>query len=241
MTDAIRRRERLARLAGWLLCATVILAAIVAITLPSGSGSKITRKMAAQIDARVDALLAGIPESGTTLGSPSAPVTVTEYGDLECPVCTDLAVGSGVESRLIARDVRSGRVKLVYRSLDTASPADIFPTQQAAAYAAGQQHRAWYYIELFYREQGAEDTGYVTAAYLDGLAKQVRGLDYPTWAADRRQPDVTAQVHSDEALASRRGLTQTPTLLVRGPKGEASPITGVPDYASLEAAIVSVN
>ena len=200
--------------------------------------------MAAKIDAGVDSLLAGIPESGTTLGSASAPVTVTEFGDLECPVCMDLAVGSGVESRLITDDVRSGQVKLVYRSLDTASLgspiANAFLTQQAAAYAAGAQHLTWYYIELFYREQGPEGTGYVTAFYLDGLARQVPGLDYHTWLSDRRQPRVTSQVRSDEALASRRGFSQTPTLLVRGPKGEASPITGVPNYASLEADISSV-
>ena len=244
LTDRERRQQRLARLAGLLLCLVVVLAAVVAISLPSNSVSRLTTKMAARIDAHVNALLAGIPESGTTLGSPSAPVTVTEFGDLECPVCMDFAVGSGVENRLITDDVRSGQVKLVYRSLNTASLGSpisgAFVSQQAAADAAGVQHRAWYYIELFYNEQGSEGTGYVTAGYLDRLARQVPGLDYRAWQLDRRTPRATEQVRSDEALAARRGFTLTPTILVRGPKGEASPITGVPSYASLEAEISSV-
>ena len=41
----------------------------------------------------------------------------------------------------------------------------MFPTQQSAAYAAGLQAKAWYYIELFYNLQGQEDTGYVTSSY----------------------------------------------------------------------------
>jgi protein-disulfide isomerase len=238
--DSERSRQRLARLVGLLLSAVVVIATVVAITLPHDSTTKITRQMAAQ----VDALLAGIPETGTTLGSPSAPVTVTEFGDLQCPVCMDLAVGSGVESRLISDDVRSDRVKLVYRSLDTASLgspiANVFPTQQAAAYAAGLQHRAWYYIEFFYRAQGSEGTGYVTPAYLDRLAEHVPGLDYNLWQVDRHQPGVIAQVRADATLAARRHFTMTPTLLVRGPRGEATPITGVPSYGTLEAEISSV-
>ena len=46
-------------------------------------------------------------------------MTVTEYGDLECPVCRDFALGA--ENQLISNDVRSGKVKLVYKSLETAT------------------------------------------------------------------------------------------------------------------------
>ena len=34
-------------------------------------------------------MLKGIPQHGTTLGNPKAPVTFTEYGDLQCPICKD--------------------------------------------------------------------------------------------------------------------------------------------------------
>ena len=51
----------------------------------------------------------------------------------------------------------------------------MFKTQQIAALAAGKQSKAWNYLELFYHEQGEEDTGYVTESYLQGLAHQVAG------------------------------------------------------------------
>ena len=43
----------------------------------------------------------------------------------------------------------------------------MFKDQQVAALAAGMQKKFWNYAELFYHEQGQEDTGYVTESYLD--------------------------------------------------------------------------
>ena len=42
-----------------------------------------------------------------------------------------------------------------------------------AGLAAGKQNLFWQYTELFYHEQGQEDTGYVNEAYLTGLAQQI--------------------------------------------------------------------
>ena len=182
------------------------------------------------------ALLAGIPQSATTLGSPRAPVTVTEFADLECPVCA--AFARGPLARLIAVDVRAGRVKLVYRSLATATPDPAtFVTQQAAAYAAGAQGRAFQFIELFYRSQGGEGSPYVTTAYLDRLARQIPDLDHARWRAALADPSFAGQVRADERAAAGLGLTRTPTIVVRGPRGTVPPLVAPADYAVLERAI----
>jgi protein-disulfide isomerase len=190
----------------------------------------------------VRSLLSGIPQSGQTIGSPNAKITVTEYGDLQCPVCRDFALGT--ENQLISKDVRSGKVKLVYKSLlsATANSPDpsIFPAQQAAAYAAGKQSKAWDYILLFYHEQGQEGTLYVTPAFLSGLAKQIPGLNYATWQTESKNPALAAQVLAENQHANSRGFASTPTILVEGPKGQAQPIIGLTDYGTLESAINSV-
>lgn len=225
----------------------LLVAAVVAVAIAVSSGGSKTVKpgsAAARADAAsVTNLLADIPQSGTTLGDPNAKVTVTEFGDLECPVCRDFALGA--EAQLISNDVKSGKVKLVYRSDETASAGspipNVFPTQQIAAYAAGKQAKAWNYILLFYKEQGQEDTGYATEAYLDGLAQQVQGLDVATWKADRKDPSLASQFSSDVSSAKAKGYGSTPTIVVQGPKGTAQPLVGDYPYSDVESAIQSVS
>jgi protein-disulfide isomerase len=238
------RRQRRTRMLGGVLLGAVILV-VVAIAISSSGGSSTpapTSSAAKQQAATVSSLLSGIPQSGSTLGSPSAKVTVTEFGDLECPICRDFALGA--ENQLISTDVRSGKVKLVYRSLETATGngpnPGVFPSQQAAALAAGVQGKGWDYIDLFYHEQGQEGTAYVTPSYLDGLARQIPGLNYAKWLADSNSSALTAQVTADGQGAAAKGFNSTPTITIQGPKRAAQPIVGTTDYGTLEASIKSV-
>ncbi len=238
-----RRQRRMQMLGGMVIAAVVVVAVAIAISASGGSSTPKPNSPAARASAStVSGLIAGIPQSGTTLGTSSAKVTVTEFGDLECPICRDFALGA--ENDLISSDVRSGKVKLVYRSLETATgngpDPGVFPTQQAAAYAAGLQQHAWDYILLFYHEQGTEDSSYVTSGYLEGLARQVSGLNVAKWSNDRTSPTLLAQVTADQQAAAVKGFNSTPTIVVQGPKGQAQPIIGDTDYGTLESAIKSV-
>ncbi len=203
---------------------TAIAVVAVAIAVSSGGNSaasviKPDSPAAKKAQASVNSLLQGIPQHGNTLGSPSAKVTVTEFGDLECPVCKSFALGA--ENQLIANEVRSGKVKLVYRSLETASGqanGAMFIPQQAAALAAGQQKLGWNYIELFYHEQGDETSSYVNDGFLGGLAKQVSGLNFNQWSSDRQSSSFTEQVNKDTQAAAAQGFSATPTIVVSGPQ-----------------------
>lgn len=239
-----RRDRRLRRSVGMVLVVVAFVAVAIAVTSGRGGAPPKPGSPQAKGDvASTVALLRGIPQSGLTLGSPRAPVTVTEFADLECSVCRAFALGP--EASLIARYVRTGQVKLVYRSLCTATctgplgrPA--FTGQQAGAYAAGLQRMGWYYIELFYREQGAEGTGYATPTYFAGLAHQIPGLDYQRWHSDIAMRSLRAQVAADGRAAASQNFATTPTTVVQGPGGKAQPIVGAPDLSTLQAAIRSV-
>jgi protein-disulfide isomerase len=192
--------------------------------------------------AAVTSLLAGIPQSGNTLGRPNAPVTMQYFGDLECPVCKDFSVSTGALKPLIEKDVRSGKLKIEYRNLETATrEQETFQTQQVAALAAGKQNKAWDYIELFYHEQGEENSGYVTEKYLQELAQQVPGLNLAAWTAARGDEQLQNVITTDAQAANNAGFTGTPSFLIgkTGQPGKKYEYSSLTDPAGFEAAIDS--
>ena len=242
--ERARRDRRLRMLGGTVVAAIAVV--VVAIAISSGGSSATVLKpnspAAKKAQATVNTLLAGIPQQGATLGSPSAKVTVTEYGDLVCPVCKSFALDA--ENQLISNDVRSGKVKIVYKALETASGqanGSMFVPGQRAMLAAGNQKKAWNYIELFYHEQGDEASSYVTDNYLGGLAKQIPGLSFDQWNSDRGSPTLTNQVSADVSAANAAGFSSTPTLVVTGPKSQAQPLVGDQTYSTMETTIQSVS
>jgi protein-disulfide isomerase len=234
------RRTRLVQLG---IVGVVVVAIIIGILVATGGGKKNEglkheSTAATALINEVSALLGGIPESANTLGSPTAPVSIQYFGDLQCPGCKAFTLGA--LKPLIERDVRTGKLKIEYRSLETATrdPA-VFKPQQAAAMAAGKQQRAWYYIELFYHQQGQEGTGYVNEAFLQGIAKQVPGLNLSKWASDRSNPEFEAQITSDAQASNNFGFTGTPSFAIGKTGGTAQKLEpeSYADPASFEAAI----
>ncbi len=231
--SSAQRTRRLQILGGVIAIAVIVI--VVAIVLSSsGNGNRpkgTTTTLAKgstlhQILGAVNTELAGIPQSGTTLGNPKAPVTMQYYGDLECPICQAFTLD--VFPTFVQQEVKTGHVKVVYRSMCTATCGPEhsnavnqaqFNSQQLAAYSAGQQGKFWQYAELFYHQQGKEGTLYPNQAYLTGLAKQVPGLNLAKWRADRTLPALKKQLATDNSFALKAALTGTPTLIMSGKKG----------------------
>lgn len=157
--------------------------------------------------------LAGIPQHGLLLGAPRAPVKLVEFGDLQCPACKGV-----VEEALppvIDTRVRGGEASVEFRNFtiigEESTPAG------AAAIAAGIQDRGWSFLELFYRNQGIEDTGYVTDEFLTAVAKGAGVPDIARWSRDRASQAVLQQVAATSAEAERLGFDGTPSFAVEGP------------------------
>jgi protein-disulfide isomerase len=212
------RRRRLIQLGG---VAAVVVVAIVAIVLATSKSKNPTTESHTPTNttaqnaavSTVEGELNGIPQSGNVLGKPNAPVTMQYFGDLECPFCREFTL-TALPS-IIQNEVRAGKLKIEYKSMETATRnPPVFLKQQSAAYAAGRQNKAWYFIELFYNEQGKEDSGYVTESYLEGLASQVPGLSLSRWHTDRKDEKLEAQVLADEKEAGEIGFTGTPSFML---------------------------
>jgi protein-disulfide isomerase len=170
-----------------------------------------------QPDALVSSLLAGIQQHGNTLGDPRAPVTVQFFGDLQCPACRRFTLS--VLPSLIESYVRTGKLKIEYRSLESATLTPrAFGAQQVAALAAGRQNKMWNFIELFYQEQGLEHSGYVTERYLQALAQQVSGLDLIEWTAARSDRELGRTLTTDARAARSAGINETPAFRLGSPE-----------------------
>jgi protein-disulfide isomerase len=208
------RRTRLTQLG---IVAAVVVIAIVVVLIATGSSSKKiprTEHERNQVVNEVTSLVGGIPQNGSSIGSPTAPVTIQYFGDLECPICQRFTLGA--LPTVIQKWVRTGKVRIEYRSLETATrEPEVFKSQQVAALAAGKQNKLWNFVETFYHEQGEEDSGYVTEKYIQGIASQVPGLNLAQWTTDRGDPQLSEQVTTTDAqAASNAGFTGTPSFLI---------------------------
>ena len=220
------RARRVRLLAGVLATAAAVLVAVIFVSR-AGTGEAARPQPAESV-----ALLRGIPQDGAWLGDPKAPVVVEEYADLQCPFCAQFA--REVLPGVIRDHVRTGRVRLRLRLLTFLGSDSVRGGRVAAA--AALQDRGWEFADLFYANQGAENSGYATDAFLDELAGQVPGLDAQRLERDRSSGAVRERLASDAAAARAAGVDSTPTVLV-GPRGGELEAVDVGDAAALRRAL----
>jgi len=212
--QADKRRQRI-----WLLAGTALIAAVVVVgLLLVSSGGKDDGGDPDKIQGKADiqAMLTGIPQQGQTLGKATAPVTLVEFADLQCPFCKEFA--DNVVPRLVQDYVRTGKLKMVFQPLTFIGP----DSERAArvALASGQQGKLWNFTELFFRNQGVEKTGYATDEFLRSIAAAVPGLDVDAAFANREDASVTRALAQAQAQAERAGIDSTPSFLI-GRTGQA--------------------
>jgi protein-disulfide isomerase len=233
---ATERRHRLLQLAVGACFLAVI--AVVVIVVAVGTGKGGGPDPAHIIEARtVDALLAKAPQRGLTVGRPDAPVHIYEYGDLQCPFCRDFSeekIPAAIEG-----PVDAGKAQITFRNMLIIGP-DSLPAG-AAAIAAGEQGRGWNYIETFYRNQGEENTGYVTDEFLEAVARAAGVKDMATWNKRRRSKAVRAEATKSTALGENHfGFHETPSFTIEGPHTDGVEILPAPKTpADLEEAIAA--
>jgi protein-disulfide isomerase len=205
------RRERLVKLGS---AAAFLALAVVAVLIVVSSNQSSGGDASNIADVRlVDRQLSGIPQQGMVLGQADSKVTLFEFGDLQCPICKGYA--EEVLPQLIENQVRRGEAKVEF--LNFTIIGEQSTTAGAAAIAAGEQGRGWNFVELFYHNQGAENSGYVTDEFLTAVAKAAGVPDITRWDADRKSSRVLRQIESSTAQAEQLDLTGTPSFAVEGP------------------------
>jgi len=224
-----RRRLALVAVAAGALAGGALAAALALST--GGSSKPASAPVGA---ARVAAMLEGIPQQGTELGSRRAPVTLVEFADPQCPYCGDWA---RVALPVIVRDyVRPGKVRIVFSGMHFVGPES--ETALRAALAAAAQNRFWNVLELLYENQGTENSGWVSDTLLRSIGDAVPGLGAKTVIDGQRSAAVERLLAASDALAQQAGVQSTPTFAL-GRTGSKLAFVNVPslDASGIEPAI----
>lgn len=226
-STGLRGRGKLRRL--WLVVPVVLAVAVTVIAIViSGAADQVQPRLSADA-AHMQRVLAQIPQHGNMLGSPAARVTVTEFGDLQCPYCDAYTL---TLFPLLTSYVQSGQVKMVFRPLTFVGPDSVKAAR--AAEAAGAQNKLWSFIDAFYYNQGYENSGYVTPAFLRGVGRLVPGLNVSRMMTDMRGLAAMAQVKATAALGRAERVHATPTFIIRTP---GRPVERVVGMSTLEVKI----
>lgn len=144
------------------------------------------------------------PAERHVYGRPDAPVTILEFGDLECPYCRAAA---GPLKELV--DTSDGRVRLVWRHFPLFEVHPYALSAALAAEAAGKHGKFWEMHDALLVDQsrlGERDLQRAAAAL---------GIDPAEVVGDRAQALALA-VQQDYTAGIELGVRGTPAIYVDG-------------------------
>jgi protein-disulfide isomerase len=162
-----------------------------------------------------------------SLGNTTAPVTMQEWADFQCPACK--AYTQTIEPQVIATYVTTGKLRIIFHNFPFIGPGST--TAATAAVCAGEQHKFWPYHGYLYSNQGQEN-GWLSGALLDQIAGAA-GLDMNAFHACQAEGSARARVVAEASQAQQAGITKTPTLQV----GNQPRIAKVPSFAEISGII----
>ena len=145
-----------------------------------------------------------------TSGSSSAPVTLVEYGDYQCPSC---GAFYPVVKNILAAEGPSN-VYFVFRNFPLPQHANAMIAAEAAG-AAGLQGKYWEMHDALYENQNDWVNLSDPTSVFEGYASKI-GIDTTKFVKDLKSPDVYNRVVSDLKQAQQNNLDYTPTFFVNG-------------------------
>lgn len=155
-----------------------------------------------------------------SVGPASAPVTIVEFSDFQCPYCK---LSVPLMKEILAK--YPDKVKVVYRDY----PGPNHPHAQQAAEAAqcaGDQGKFWEYHDSLFDRQ-APGTGW----NFTELAKEI-GLNQDAFATCLNTGRYREEVAKDLRDGFKLGVTSTPTFFING-----RPLVGARPFADFKALI----
>jgi protein-disulfide isomerase len=169
------------------------------------------------------------------LGSPSAPITIIEFGDYQCPFCRSWNVNT--KPTIEKNFIDTGKVNLIYVDFAIVGPDSI--KAHAGSYCAAEQNLYWQYHDFMYANQGHENSGWANPSNIKQLVSDIPGLNNEQFSQCLDSGKYEKRVNDNRNVARNAGATSTPSFIIIGQEGKAVTLTGAQPYASFQKAIES--
>jgi protein-disulfide isomerase len=192
----------------WWVLGAVIVAAVVVGVLVQRSRSETEQATVTRPTSAVG------PNGGVLVGDANAPVTITEFGDFQCPVCGEL---HQLWEPTLEQLIQQGKVKFEFVGLEFLDQGTTESLRSAAAAvcAADAGKFTDYYNALYNQQSRTENSGFLTNDRLQRFGSEV-GITDPAFARCVSSGRFTGWVTKNTDTTSQKGITSTPTVLVNG-------------------------
>jgi len=214
-----RRRQASPRVLIGVVAAVALIAVgiVLGVVLFGGSDDSSSSAGASTLPGAADVqqTLEGIPQHDNVLGRPSAPVTMVEWVDLQCPYCQQFETQA--VPQLISQYVRNGKLKIQTNFIGFLGPDS--QRGRLAALAAGKQDKLYNLTQLLYANQEAENTGWLNDDLLKSALASIPGVDAERVLSERDSSEITSRANAMDTQAQTADVRSTPTILV-GKTGE---------------------
>jgi protein-disulfide isomerase len=146
-----------------------------------------------------------VTDKDHSIGPSTAPITIVEYGDYECPDCLNF-----VPIIQEVRKILGERLRFVFRHFPRSSMHPHASIAAEAAEAAGEQGKFWEMHEALFKHQ--KDLADIDLSHL----ALTLGLEIYRFETGRTRENHHQRVQGDYASGVRNHVTKTPTLFING-------------------------
>jgi protein-disulfide isomerase len=168
-------------------------------------------------------------DDALTLGDPSAPVTIVEFSDYQCPFCARHFQETW--PRLKAEFVDTGRVRYEFKDFPIIDIHPEAPRAHQAARCAGEQEEYWAMHDRIFAGQSEWAGNSNHAGVFKGYAAEL-GLETAAFDACLDSDRWVSEINANLSEGAGLGVRATPTFFVNG-----YPIVGAQSYEVFQYAI----
>jgi protein-disulfide isomerase len=168
------------------------------------------------------------------LGQSSAPITLIEFADAQCPFCQRWQ--TEVFPSIKKNYIDTGKVKFVYRDF----PLDFHPAALPFALAMECAHeqgnaQGWFFHDLVFTE--SVDSQTFSNVDIKKLAANVKTLNQSKFGQCLDTQKYLQEIKKDIADAKASGISGTPGFWILGPNGKSQKISGAQPYSKFQKVI----